>query len=336
MGIPQPLEYLRLLRYNIFMTQSIEVRTIQPSDTSEIFALELAYAGVFPGAIVVPAELYLSPGFHGGQDVFLAWRGKELLGYAPHYFQAVDCAPNLPHRAWVEIKAKPGLAAAEVVKDVLLERLLERSQALAAEHPGRPVRMAFQYNPNEAPAIAYVQSRGFEKAESLYGMRRDLTLPIAEAPTPRGITLRRWRMETEAEQAVYVSARNECFPEAPTDLRDWQYFLGSQEWANGMMISAFDGDELTGCVLAYWPGSSDDPQAGYTEYIFTRPAWRGRGIARAMITEAMHYLKEHGKQAAKLEVLALNEGALGVYRGLGYQVLSESSFYAKTVHRTQF
>jgi ribosomal protein S18 acetylase RimI-like enzyme len=319
------------LRYNSGMTHNIDVRTIQPSDTPEIFALELAYAGVYPGAIVVPVELYLSPGFHGGQDVFLAWRGNELLAYAPHYFQAVAGMPDLPHRAWVEIKAKPGLQDAESVKDLLLERVLARSRALAAEHPGRPVRMAFQYNPNEEPAIAYVQSRGFEKAESLYGMRRDLTQPIADAPAPQGISLRRWRMETEAEQAAYVSARNECFPEAPTDLCDWQYFLGSQEWANGMMIAAFGGDELAGCVLAYWPGTNDDPQAGYTEYIFTRLAWRGRGIARAMITEAIRYLQEHGKQAAKLEVLALNEGALDVYRGLGYQVLSESSFYVKTV-----
>jgi ribosomal protein S18 acetylase RimI-like enzyme len=321
------------LRYNNNMTHNINIRTIQPTDTSEIFALELAYAGVYPGAIVVPAELYLSPGFHGGQDVFLAWRGTELLAYAPHYFQVVDGPPDLPHRAWVEIKAKPGLEEAEAakVKDLLLERLLARSQTLAAQHPGRPVRTAFQYNPNEEPAIAYVQSRGFAKAESLYGMRRDLTQPIPDAPAPQGIRLRRWRMETEAEQAAYVAARNECFPEAPTDLRDWQYFLGSQEWANGVMVAAFDGNELAGCVLAYWPGTSDDPLAGYTEYIFTRPAWRGKGIARAMITEAMRYLKEHGKQAAKLEVLALNEGALGVYRGLGYEVLSESSFFVKTV-----
>ena len=35
---------------------------------------------------------------------------------------------------------------------------------------------------------------------------------------------------------------------------------------------------------------------GYTEDIFVRPAWRGKGIARAAIAEGMRYLQEHGRQ----------------------------------------
>ncbi len=67
------------------------------------------------------------------------------------------------------------------------------------------------------------------------------------------------------------------------------------------------------------------------EYIFVRSDWRGNGIAGALICEGMRYLKEHGKVQARLEVRAVNESALGLYRRLGYEVAGESRFYMKPI-----
>ena len=163
-------------------------------------------------------------------------------------------------------------------------------------------------------------------------MRRDLAQPIPTIHPPDGIRLQRWRMESQSEQEQYVAARNECFPEAPAKLEDWQYFLRSPMWAVGTSIAAFASDELAGNVTVYWNPDSNRQsgvQAGHTENIFVRSAWRGQGIAPAMIVEGMQYLRDHGMTEARLEVRALNENALGLYRKLGYEVVQQSRFYAK-------
>ena len=149
---------------------------------------------------------------------------------------------------------------------------------------------------------------------------------------PDGIRMQRWRMESQPEQEQYVAARNECFPEAPVKLEDWQYFLQSPMWAVGTSIAAFAGDELAGNVAVYWNPDANlqsGVQSGQTENIFVRSTWRGQGIAPAMIVEGMQYLREHGMTEARLEVRALNENALGLYQRLGYEVVQQSRFYAK-------
>lgn len=72
-----------------------------------------------------------------------------------------------------------------------------------------------------------------------------------------------------------------------------------------------------GNVTVYWsPGANQHSgvQAGHAENIFVRSAWRGQGIAPAMIVEGMQYLREHGITEERLEVRALNENALGLYQ----------------------
>jgi GNAT superfamily N-acetyltransferase len=88
------------------------------------------------------------------------------------------------------------------------------------------------------------------------------------------------------------------------------------------------GDVLAGSVSVFW---EPDSLNGMTEYVFTRPAFRGRGLASALLTESLRYLKEHGLQTATLEVKADNESALGLYRALGNVIAQESRVYEVTL-----
>lgn len=305
------------------------IRQMTLNDVAAVSAIKQKYAQAYPEAQVVPCELYLSPAFHAGQDVFCAYDGARLLAYAPLYLQLVeDDRSKFPTVAWVEIQADPELPDPWDVKDALYHYILSRAWELTNRLPDRPLRMSFQYRPSESSAIDYVQSKGFVFTESLYSMERKLAFPIPNPPVTAGINLRHHKMESESEQVDYVTARNECFPEAPISLGEWQYFLSSPFWAAGTTIAAFDDETLVGNVAVFW-NDEEEVKVGYTEYIFVRPAWRGRGIAQAMIVEGMRYLKDHGINRARLEVRALNEKALGMYKKLGYQVLNESRFYTK-------
>jgi ribosomal protein S18 acetylase RimI-like enzyme len=312
----------------------MQIKSITPADVAAVFELQLKYARCYPGATVLPGELYLSPAFHAGEDVFCAFEDGQLLAYAPVYVQIVDGPSELPHIVWTEIKADPDIANAAPIKDALYPCVLSRAKAITQALPDRALRFTFQYALGETTAVEYVQSRGFDYAESVYSMHRDLSLPISRMTVPEGIRVQHWKMPSEEERRMYVTSRNECFPESPVTLAEWQYLLDSPDWADSTTIAAFDGEELAGCVTVYWveeENAQSNVQAGHTEYIFVRPQWRGRGLAGAMICEGMIYLKDHGKAQARLEVRAVNETALRLYQKLGFQVISESRFYTKMI-----
>ncbi len=320
------------------MSNGFSICPFTPADIQAVFELELAYARAFPGAPVIPAEAYLSPGFHQGQDVFCAYQGDCLAAYAPVYVHLIlDGPADQPYVAWAEVKARPDLADPWPVKDALLEQLIERARAVTrasareSNLPERPVRIMFDYHNNEIAAIEYIQSHGFDYVQSAFEMTRDLSEPVGRMPLPEGFSLRRWKMESEPEQRAYAAARNECFPNAPIQLETWQYFMRSAEWENGTTIACFEGQDLLGNVNVYW--NEDEMREagirfGYTEDIFVRPEWRGKGIARAMISEGMRFLQEKGMAEARLTVAARNETALGLYLEMGYRVTQESRHYA--------
>jgi ribosomal protein S18 acetylase RimI-like enzyme len=141
-------------------------------------------------------------------------------------------------------------------------------------------------------------------------------------------------MESLAEQEAYVQARNEAFSDQILTLKDWQYFMASKQWAAGTMLAAFEGENLTGCALAYWDeaqNQSSGQMIGFTEYIFVRPAWRHKRVARSLISAALQVLQKNNLSEARLEVLARNTHALALYTAQGYRSISESRLYGREI-----
>jgi ribosomal protein S18 acetylase RimI-like enzyme len=308
----------------------LQIRRFTFADAPQIMALQQAHARAFAGADVIPAVVYGGPGFDEGQNVFCAWlEDGRLAGYAPFYPTPAESAGG-PRVIWAEIRVDPTLPDLESVRAALYERLIGRAQEIVASAPGHPCRLTFQYHPSETPSIAFVLAHGGHYTESVFGMSRDLSHPLADTPVPAGLEVRAWRMPTTDEQARYVTAHNECFPNAPLALADWQYFLQSPQWSVGAAITAFDGEEVAGSVAVYWDEADNratGQAAGFTEYIFVRPPWRNRGLARCLITTALAYLCDHGLQRAQLQVLVQNTNALALYEKLGYEVAAETRLY---------
>ena len=162
-------------------------------------------------------------------------------------------------------------------------------------------------------------------------MVRDLSGELAIIPAPSNIDVRYGRMETETEQKAYVEARNEAFPHMPVTVADWRYFLFSVVGDTGTTVGAFEADEVVGAVSAYWYEAENRLRgraAGWTEDVFVRPRWRGKGIIDCMISMALVYLKEHGIKEAQLDSGASNQRAVRVYERMGYSVTDESQQFA--------
>jgi ribosomal protein S18 acetylase RimI-like enzyme len=306
------------------------IRNFTPGDIPQVMALQKAYQQLYPNAKVIPGEVYLSPGFGDGKNIFCALDEKGLLqGYAP-LFPALIENPQIPNTLWAEARVDPRLPSAREIKDGLFERLSARAREIAQASPGHSAQLIFQYHPSEIFSIEYAISRGCTYSESVFRLVRDLSQDLPVVTAPEWIKIRRWRMESEEEQQAYVQAHNEAFPEAPVTLADWQSFLHSPAWEEGTTITAFDQQEIAGSVTVYWDEAISQQvrrKVGFTEYIFVRPGWRKRGIAPCMIAQGLVYLKEHGREAAVLEVKAANQRALDLYVGLEYQLVDETRLY---------
>jgi ribosomal protein S18 acetylase RimI-like enzyme len=311
------------------MMKKITIQPFTASHISAVVELQSAYAEVYPEAPVIPGEAYLSPAFEGNVFCAIDESGK-LMGYAPLYPVLMRDESQSPHTLWTEVKVHPVCDAPNEIKDQLWERILLRAREVTSEFPGHPIHLTFEYLLSETASITYVTSKGCRHTESVFIMRRDLSREIPSMETLGGIEIRPWRMESEAEQQMYVGARNECFPEAPVELGEWQYFMTSPQWSVGTTFAAFHGSELVGNVAVFWDeveNQKSRSRIGFTEYIFVCPQWRGRNIAKGLVNAGLAYLKEHGLAEAHLGVRVKNAGALRLYIDLGYEVIRESRFH---------
>ena len=312
---------------------AIAVRNHTANDLSRLAAFITRYLAVIPDAKLISPEFYTyHPALEEGQNVFSAWdEAGTLVGFAPLVpAPATDAeAENEPHHVWMIVVADPAHAEGDAVRAALLARVLARAQALLERFPApRRVRLASDLIVNQKADIDFLLHNGFAHYESMYVMARNLTAPLLDVPLPPGVTIRHWKMETEAEQDQYLAAFNRCFPGNPKDRAGLQFFMQSPMWRVGTAIAAFDTDgALVASVLSYW--DPDDKTGitadfvGVTDDVFVLPEWRGRGLARYLVNAGLAYQREHGLERAGLEVRASNPPALRVYEATGHVRVNE-------------
>lgn len=76
-------------------------------------------------------------------------------------------------------------------------------------------------------------------------------------------------------------------------------------------------------VGSLWLGPApDDPADAWVFDVVVEPAWRGRGIGRAVMTAAEDEVRRTGQTRIALNVWGANEVAQRLYRSLGYRVTS--------------
>lgn len=309
----------------------ITIRHFVPEDAPRMMDLQRRTLAECPDTTLWPAGFYYSPNFDAGRNILCALDESDIhVGHGFVYLARIH--PELDGwMLWMDLRVAPELKGEHdgiglALRDLLLERVTARARELAAGLDKRAMLYATYFSQGEA-SLAYLLSRGYEPFERVLQLRRELTLPIPELPLPDGVTVRPWRMETEAEQRRYLDAYDAAFGDEGKHLETLQHFMASPMWAGGTTITAFDGDQVVGSVMAFFdPDRERNPeQTGSSEYVFVRPEWRRRGIARYLLAETLRYLKSQGMAYASLEVLSENARALALYESMGYSRWREES-----------
>jgi mycothiol synthase len=197
-----------------------------------------------------------------------------------------------------------------------------RTRAIQAVH--LPQFMGFGIVESDPAALAFAGSTGYARVRYGFQMRRELAQPIADKALPPGIELRPVRPEHHRRiWDADVEAFRDHFEPRDRDETDFVAAFNAPNVETDLWRVAWDGDEVVGSVM-----NQIDPEenakagldVGWLEHVSVRRAWRGRGVASALIVASLHALRERGMAIASLGVDGENlTGALRLYEQLGFR-----------------
>jgi mycothiol synthase len=253
--------------------------------------------------VVLQVRRATSPGVH-----LLSYAGDTLAGYA-----YVD-------------KAEAG----ELVVAPLARRQGHGRALLAAAGEGP---LSFWAHGDLTAARHFAARQGFERARALFQMRRSLTEPLPDRPLPAGVTLRGFRPGHDEQAWLGVNSR--AFAHHPEQGRwtlDDVQVREQEPWFDpaGFLLAVDIEDTLLGF---HWtkvhPATGDDPELGEIYVLGVDPQGHRRGLGKALSVAGLRHLQEAGLTQALLYVDESNTAAVGLYRGLGFEVYATDVAYTR-------
>jgi len=209
-----------------------------------------------------------------------------------------------------------------------------RSWYAAARRPEHgPHRMSLFADREAEPEHRLAQRFGLRRVRYYAELTlRDITgaaRPDAASADVAGIEIRPWATSTPEETlAVRNAAFRDHWGSVPRTLAGWTEQVASAHFRPEWSFVAVDPDSATvvGFVMSTTYEQDWEPQgytSGYLDLVGTLRAYRGRGIASALINRAIAGFADAGLDAAEIGVDAENPtGAFGLYSGLGFEETS--------------
>lgn len=183
-----------------------------------------------------------------------------------------------------------------------------------------------------------LESAGYTVVRYFNEMHRPLDQPLPTKVLGGGLVLD--VMAAEMHEQVRI-AHNETFRDhwgsEPRDQDSWSFTVKHPHARPDLSTVVIDTE--SGTVAGYQLASHDPDLAarrgfreGYTELLGVRREYRGRGIAQALLADAMHRFTVAGMDVASLDVDSENPtGALALYTGMGYRAVNTSMAWDKTL-----
>lgn len=183
-----------------------------------------------------------------------------------------------------------------------------------------------------------LREMGWRERGHGHEMLIDPLVDVPAVPWPDGLTLRPIEDSEAGRRAVWdalVDAFRDHRDEPEASEADWRMFRDEPKYDPSLWVVAADGDEIVGGTL----GLVDDEliehhgtARGYIDAVFTRRAWRRRGVATATLSRAIERLRARGMTSVFLEVDGLNPNqAMTLYESLGFVIVSSSVDWDKPV-----
>lgn len=267
------------------------------------------------------------------EDVLLAEVDDDLVAYGKvHWIDDNDGGRN--YFTWGAVHPKwrrRGLGRAILTANRRRLREIAAGQEIPA---GTELRYDSWCADTQLGAIALLESEGFRIARYFFEMLRPNLDDVAEFPLPAGLDVRPVR--PEHHRAIWA-ADTEAFVDhwGGMDASDqaFERFFSGPDFAPELWRVAWDGDQVAGQVnnmVMREYNEQTGARRGLLAGVSVRRPWRGRGLARALVSQSLVAFRDRGMTDAVLFVDADNPtGALGVYTDNGFVVHLRERAYRK-------
>ena len=194
-------------------------------------------------------------------------------------------------------------------------------------------RLRFRPRDDELALIRRLERHGFAREEwSTVRFRRALDDEPPEAALPVGFAIRHLHGEDEVE--AYVALHRESFGTENMTVEERLAFMRDPGYVPELDLVAVTPD---GALAAFVVSGVDVAESrvagacvGYTDPIGTRPAYRRRGLSRALLREAFRRLKARGVAETHAGTGSWNTATIALLESVGYRQVENVLAYART------
>lgn len=258
------------------------------------------------------------PHFEPKEDSRVAVAGGRLVGYAK-----VHCRPSEEREAWAFLEG--GVHAdhrSQGIGASLFDWQMGRARARLSAAPDNLARhIRTDLHPTQTIKEAMVLRRGFETVRYYEDMIRPLRND--PAPAPVGFRIVPWdHARADEVRDVKNAAFRDHWGSIPVDRATWEHWLSESTTRLDLSFVALDQETVVGyCLVSRFPQDDEihGRREGWIDSLGTLRAWRGRGVATALMQHAFVAFEQAGLSHAALGVDSENPtGARGLYERIGF------------------
>jgi ribosomal protein S18 acetylase RimI-like enzyme len=210
---------------------------------------------------------------------------------------------------------------------LLLELMENRARAIAGV---QTVSLGLYASHANAGKQELLERRGFQSQESVLRFKIDLANRSPEVvEPPAGIVLRQYESyDADAVRETMGEAFENHRSYTPRRLDEWlELRLRHPAFDPGLWRVAECDGEVVGATLVY-----DVGETGYLSNVGVRRAWRGKGVAQALVADAFAALRERGQMRVLVSVDAdAAPAAIRLYEEAGMRVHERHDWFVKAV-----
>lgn len=212
---------------------------------------------------------------------------------------------------------------------MLLELMEHRAGDLAS---GRSMTLGLYASHANTTKRALLERRGFRQSYTALRFKIDLANRSPEpVAAPEGVTLRAYDpADADAVRETMSEAFEHHRRYTPRRLDEWlDLRIRHPAFDPGLWRVAECDGEVVGATLVY-----DVGETGYLSNVGVRKAWRGKGVAPAMLSDAFAALRERGQMRVMVSVDAdAAPAAINLYEQAGMRVHERHDWFVKPLNQ---
>ena len=246
------------------------------------------------------------------ENVFFVMDDMDIqqgTGYVMPFFQP-DMFPNRPMNLYLQLEAPPSC------QYMLFGALLARVSQLRSQTPHMPTRLYNQLSVEDARGMEFFTGNGFllDDAEDLVRF----PIPDTSDTIPMGCTVANISLRNEFEQQAMLARMNQSRI-APLDL----ITLGQcMQKPHFLALGIYRGEEPIGEVLLSGTGDRATLAA-----LYVRANYRRQGLGKALLTRALHMLRDEGVTQIEALVLRRSPAQCALAKSFGARFIRTTCYY---------